>query len=572
MIKVRFLHKRGYFPVKIFFSNFIGWNMFKKVGISLLLVFVSLKGGWAQDIKQYGTEEDRPRLVVGIVVDQMRYDYLPRYWEKFEEGGFKRLIGEGYNFKNHHYNYFPTYTGPGHAAIYTGTTPSVNGIVGNSWYDRSIDRDMYVVSDSTARPVGTEGDAGRMSPANLMSTTVTDELKNADSESKVVAVSLKDRGAVLPAGHLGDAAYWYDGASGTFVTSSWYKDELPDWVRAFNEEGLAKELSTKNWETLRPIEQYTESNPDNTPYEGSFDKEEDPVFPHHLDENRGDSYAIVSTSPFGNTLVKEFARRAMDEEQLGTDNSTDFLSVSFSSTDYVGHTFGPHSIELQDTYMRLDREIADLLNYFDKKVGEGNYLVMLTSDHGAVDVPAELMDKKLPGGYFKSEAVIDLLDRYLNTRYGDGDWIEAYTNQQVYLNHDLIRDKEISLREMQNATADFLLQFEAVSTTNTAYNFQYRHYGEGYQAMFQRGFQHARSGDVFIQLKPGWLDRETVTGTSHGSPYNYDTHVPLLFYGWGVPQGETTNKTVIPQIAPTLSMMLNIGFPNGSPAQALDFN
>ncbi|SHE62134.1 Type I phosphodiesterase / nucleotide pyrophosphatase [Fodinibius roseus] len=543
----------------------------KTIGISLLLFFAALQGGWAQDHNGYGSEEDRPKLVVGIVVDQMRYDYLPRYWDKFEEGGFKRLVGEGYNFRNHHYNYFPTYTGPGHAAIYTGTTPSVNGIVGNSWYDRSIGKDMYVVSDSTARPVGTDGETGKMSPANLMSTTITDELKSADQESKVVAVSTKDRGAVLPAGHLGDGAYWYEGASGNFITSSWYADALPDWVRQFNEEGLAKELSNKIWATLLPIEEYTESNPDNTPYEGSFEKEKKPVFPHNLAENRGDAYGIINSTPFGNTLVKELAKQALEAEKLGADEATDFLSVSFSSTDYVGHKFGPHSVELQDTYLRLDRDLADLLEYLDQKVGEGNYLVMLTSDHGAVDVPAELMDKKLPGGYFNSNGVIEVLERYLDGKYGEGEWVEAYANQQVYLNRELVRSRKHLLKKMQQEIADFLLQFKAVASTNTAYNFRNKYYADGYQAMYQRGFQHNRSGDVYIQLKPGWLDSRSDTGTSHGSPYNYDTHVPLLFYGWGVPRGETTERTVIPQIAPTLSMMLDIGFPTGSPAQVLDF-
>lgn len=540
--------------------------------IAVLVVVHGLSFGQEQSEESATvTQDDKPQLVVGIVVDQMRYDYLPLYWQKFGEGGFKRLIDEGYNFKNHHYNYFPTYTGPGHAAVYTGTTPSVNGIVGNSWYDRSIDGNMYVVSDSTAKPVGTDGGAGKMSPANLMSTTVTDELKTANKNSKVVAVSIKDRGAVLPAGHLGDGAYWYEGTSGNFVTSSWYEDELPDWVQQFNAEGLAKELSNTTWETLLPIEQYTESNPDDTPYEGTFENEERPVFPHKLAENRGDSYAVISSSPFGNTLVKEFAKQVLDAEQLGIDDVTDFLSISFSSTDYVGHKYGPHSIELQDTYLRLDQDLEDLLDYLDHKVGEGNYLVMLTSDHGVVDVPAELMDKKLPGGYFNSSGVMEVLERYLNNQYGEGEWIEAYANQQVYLNRDLISSEGISLQDIQDDVADFLLQFTAVTSTNTSHNLQYKDYGDDYQAMYQRGFQYERSGDVFIQLKPGWLDSSSRTGTSHGSPYNYDTHVPLLFYGWGVPHGATSQKTFIPQIAPTISTMLDIPLPSGSPADVLEF-
>ncbi|WP_138431509.1 alkaline phosphatase PafA [Fodinibius saliphilus] len=543
----------------------------KNISLTLLIILIGVQTGWSQDQDAKNITTDRPKLVVGIVVDQMRYDYLPLYWDKFKNNGFKRLVNKGFSFTNNHFNYVPTYTGPGHAAVYTGTTPSVNGIVGNSWYDRSIDDGMYVVADSTVQPVGTDGDTGQMSPHNLLSTTITDELKSASSESKVVAVSIKDRGAVLPAGHLGDGAYWYDDTNGHFVSSSWYMSELPTWMKEFNERGLARELSNKTWNTLLPIEQYTESNPDDTPYEGTSGDEEKPVFPHELGEYSEDEYWAVKGSPFGNTLIKELAKEAVQHEQLGSDEITDFLAVSFSSTDYVGHQYGPHSIELQDTYLRLDRDLADLLSYLDQKVGEGNYMVFLTSDHGVVDVPAELKDKNLPGGYFDSDTVIDQLSSFLNETYGSGAWVEDYTNQQIYLDRELIATEELSLKQVQDNVADFLLQFEGVKSTNTAYNFQYKSFDHGQQAMYQRGFMYDRSGDVYIQLKSGWLDSNYPTGTSHGSPYNYDTHVPLLFYGWNVPQGSTGRKTVIPQIAPTISTMLNIALPSGSPANVLQF-
>lgn len=540
----------------------------QKVSLTLLIIILAGQSGWSQDTP---SSADSPKLVVGIVVDQMRYDYLPLYWDEFEEGGFKRLVRQGFSFTNNHFNYVPTYTGPGHAAVYTGTTPSINGIVGNSWYDRSIDGSMYVVSDSTVSPVGTKSSAGKMSPANLLSTTVTDELKNASPESKVIGVSIKDRGAILPAGHLGDGAFWYEGKTGNFISSSWYMSELPGWVRKFNQRGLARELSNKTWKTLLPIDQYDESNRDDTPYEGTSGDEKKPVFPHELGNYSEDSYGAVKGSPFGNTLVKELAKSAIKAEKLGADNTTDFLSVSFSSTDYVGHQYGPHSIELQDTYLRLDRDLADLLNFLDKKVGKGNYLVMLTADHGVVDVPAELKDKNLPGGYFDSDRVLEELSQYLKKNYGEADWIESYANQQVYLDRKLVANEGLSLKKLQMDVADFLLQFKGVKSTNTAHNFQYRTYSNGQQAMYQRGFLYKRSGDVYIQLKSGWLDSDYPTGTSHGSPYNYDTHVPLLFYGWKVPQGESSRRTVIPQIAPTISTMLDIALPSGSPADILKF-
>lgn len=545
-------------------------NQLLKIGLLTALLALSVLPVIGQQ-NSTQLDTDKPKLVVGIVVDQMRYDYLPLYWNKFGEGGFKRLVNEGFNFANTHYNYFPTYTGPGHAAIYTGTTPAVNGIVGNAWYARSIDDNMYVVSDSTVMPVGTDEDAGKMSPANLLSTTVTDELKLASPESKVIGISIKDRGAVLQAGHLGNGAYWYESSSGHFISSSWYGDQLPDWVQDFNKEGLAKEFSDRTWETVMPVDQYTESNPDDTPYEGTFGNEERPVFPHNLAENRGEGYGIVASSPFGNTLLNELAKATIKGENLGTGTATDFLAVGFSSTDYIGHQFGPHSMELQDTYLRLDRDLADLLEYLDQEIGEGNYLVMLTSDHGVVDVPQELIDKNLPGGYFDSGAALEGLSDRLKSEFGEADWIESYANQQVYLDRDLIESKGISLKMMQIKAADFLLKFDGVLSTNTAYNFQNRDYNDGQQAMYQRGFQYGRSGDVYIQLKSGWLDSSSRTGTSHGSPYNYDTHVPLLFYGWNVPHGRTNRRTVIPQIAPTISSMLNIDFPSGSPADVLKF-
>jgi len=548
-------------------------HMLKRCLLVVFFLLLSVAGFGQSDSEVPGKlkNDDRPKLVVGIVIDQMRYDYLPLYWDKFQNGGFKRLVGEGYNFSNNHFNYFPTYTGPGHAAIYTGTTPSVNGIVGNAWYDRSIDASMYVVSDSTVSPVGTSGSAGKMSPKNLLSTTVTDELKLASSGSKVLAVSIKDRGAVLPGGHLSDGSFWYEDSTGNFISSSWYGDELPGWLQDFNDSGLARDLSQKTWTTLLDKDRYTESNADDTPYEGTFPGEEQPVFPHKLADYAKDSYWPVKASPFGNTLVKELAKKAIDGESLGDDQTTDFLAVSFSSTDYVGHQFGPHSMELEDTYLRLDRNLADLLSYLDEKVGKGEYLVFLTADHGAVDVPAELKNRGLPGGYFDSDTVVDSLRDYLKKEYGEADWVESYTNQQIYLDRDLVAEKSISLKGMQDKAANFLLKFEGVLSTNTAHNFANKDYTGGQQAMYQRGFQYGRSGDVYIQLKSGWLDSDYPTGTSHGSTYNYDTHVPLLFYGWKVPQGSSSERTVIPQIAPTVSNILNIGFPSGSPAEVLEF-
>lgn len=543
-------------------------NRLKIIFFVVLSFFISLSTFGQNNLSPNPLQfDDRPKLVVGIVVDQMRYEYISRFWPKFGDDGFKRLIRNGYSFTNHHYNYFPTYTGPGHAAIYTGTTPSVNGIVGNSWYERRDKSGMYVVSDTAMATIGGEGNLGKMSPANLLSTTVTDELKQAIPQSKVIAVSIKDRGAVLPAGHLGDGAFWYDDRTGYFITSTWYGNELPGWVQSFNERKLSQKYSLQVWKPVLDIDAYTTSNKDNSPYEGTYSGSETPTFPHPMDS----SLTRIKTSPFGNTLVNELAKAAVGGENLGNDPATDFLAISFSSTDYVGHRFGPNSIEVADTYLRLDRDLGDLFSYLDKKVGAGNYMVFLTSDHGVVDVPVSLNKRGLPGGLFDSDAAIDSLQAYLNERYGKGNWVEAYRNQQVYLDRDLIESEDESLVEIQKAAARFLLQFKGVASTNTAHNLETESYSDGLQAMYQRGHYPKRSGDVYIQLAPGWLDTGSSVGTSHGSPYSYDTHVPLIFYGWNIPHGESSRKTFIPQIAPTISNMLQIEFPNGSENRVLEF-
>ena len=543
------------------------------VRLLLLLILTSftLDAVHAQETEKKFDPEEQPKLIVGIVVDQMKYDYLTRYWEHFTDEGFKRMVNGGYNFANHHFNYFPTYTGPGHAAIYTGATPSVNGIIGNSWFDRDINRNLYVVEDTTVSSVGGTGEVGQMSPKNLLSSTFSDELKKVSSASQVIGLSLKDRGAVLPAGHMGDLALWYDDSRGNFISSTWYRQELPEWVTQFNDKGDARKYSNQTWNLLLPINRYVNSNPDDSPYEGTYQWEEKPVFPHEMGKAQGESYWTVKNSPFGNTLLKDLAKSAIDNEKLGQDDTTDILTVSFSSTDYIGHQYGPHSVEIEDTYIRLDRDLADLFSTLDEKVGKGNYMIFLTSDHGVVDVPAQLEETGQPGGYFDSNRATQALLNYLYDKYGRENWIRALANQQVYLDRELVEEKQIDLEDMQEDIANFLLQFEGVLSTNTAANFKTEEYREGLQGMYQRGFQSQRSGDVYIQLKPGWLIRPSRTGTSHGSPYNYDTHVPMLMYGWGIPQGVTFKKTVVTQLAPALSGLLQIPLPSGSDANPLIF-
>jgi predicted AlkP superfamily pyrophosphatase or phosphodiesterase len=386
------------------------------ISIHFLVMMCSFQTGFAQEKPASGA---RPKLIVGIVVDQMRYDYLTRYWDKYGNDGFKKLVTEGANCINTHFNYIPTYTGPGHASIYTGTTPSVHGIISNSWHDRKYGRNVYVTEDSTVTGVG-GGTAGRMSPKFMMVTSVADELRLASNmRSKVIGISLKDRGAILPAGHSANGAYWYEGTTGNWITSTFYMPALPKWVADFNALQRPATMLKTPWTTLLPIEHYTESTADSTAYEEPFAGETAPVFPH-LTVASPPNFELIRRSPYGNTLTSEFALAALKGENLGKDAFTDLLAVSFSSTDYVGHQFGTFAIETEDTYLRLDRDLASFIKEIENWCGKENVLFFLTADHGAVPNPRFLLDRRIPAGHFNSATLKDTLEKYLSVRFGNG--------------------------------------------------------------------------------------------------------------------------------------------------------
>lgn len=514
-----------------------------------------------------------PKLVVGIVVDQMRYDYINKYWDKYDEGGFKKLVNQGTFCKNVNFNYVPTYTAPGHASIYSGTTPSFNGIVANDWYNREINRNFYCVEDTSVNTVGSDSKAGKISPKNLLTTTVTDELKLQNrEESKVFGISLKDRGAVLPAGHLPNGAFWYDSKTGNFITSTFYTNALPTWVSDFNTKKLPAAYMSKDWTTLYPIEQYKESAADNNEFEGMFKGETKPVFPHKLTHfiKQEEGLGIIRSTPFGNSLIKDLAIQLVKSENLGKSYRSDFLAISFSSTDYVGHMYGPQSIEVQDTYLRLDKDIEELLNFLETQVGKDNLLVFLTADHAAAQAPSFAQKSNIPGGYVDDKFLKDTLNKFLKNKFGF-DLVTDFTNQQVYLNHTIILKNNIRLRDVQQVAADFFNRFNYVENSLPAYSLNDCYYTSGIPLLIQNGYHTKRSGDVMVNYLPGWMEYHK-TGTTHGSPYNYDTHVPLIWYGWKIKQAELLDAISITDIAPTLSVFLGVPFPNattGKPIQGL---
>ncbi len=515
----------------------------------------------------------KPKLVVGIVVDQMRFDYIFRYWDKFGNDGFKRLVNEGYFFKNTNFNFVPTYTAPGHAAIYTGTTPAVNGIIANEWYDKKTGENKYCVTDNKVSGVGTSASEGKRSPANMLTTSICDELRlSSNMKSKVIGIALKDRSAILPSGHTANAAYWYDGSVGSFISSTYYMNELPAWVIDFNKKELAKKYLSQPWNTLLPIEQYSESLPDDNKYETLAKGETKPVFPHNLPElmNKNGGLNLIRNTPFGNSLTKDFAIETIIHENLGKSDATDFLAISFSSPDYIGHSYGPNSVEQEDDYLRLDKDLAELLKFIDTHIGINNALIFLTADHAAPEVPAYLSDLKIPSGYVNEKKMIDSLKKYFIKNYSDS-LILSYSNQQLFLNHQVIESKNLSLPLLLDHIDSYLQTIPEVSEVLTSQVLNNTQFTEGIRYLMQKGFNTKRSGDVFVNYLPGYINHPAATGTTHGSPYSYDTHVPLLFCGWGVKHGSSVNQIYITDIAPTLSMMLNIPFPNGCTGKPILF-
>mgnify|MGYP001816026868 CR=1 FL=1 len=507
-----------------------------------------------------------PKLVVGIVVDQMRYDYLTRFWNHYEDDGFKRLVNDGFNCKNNHFNYAPTSTGPGHTSVYTGTTPSTHGVIGNNWYDKETDQDVYCASDDTFNSVGTTTDAGKMSPHRMIVTTVTDQLRlHTQMRGKTIAIALKDRGAVLPGGHTANAAYWFYGMDeGNWITSTFYMNELPEWVIDFNGSNAAEKYKMP-WNTLKDINTYLESGLDNNKYEGLFPGQTTPTFPHDLPSlwNSNNKYELIKGTPYGNSITTDFAIAALDGEKLGVDAITDFLAVSFSSTDYVGHKYGVNSKEIQDTYVRLDRDLARLFKALDKKVGENEYTAFLTADHAAIHVPAYLKDQKIPAGYMETGNLMKKLQEFLKYKYGTTDLIKNISNYQLFLDHGVINNLDMELGDVQEEIARELLNYKDIDRVYTAKQMWQNEYTEGIPYILQNGYNQKLSGDILMVLKPGTISYSG-TGSTHGSPQIYDTHVPLLFYGRGVRKGSTTARTEIPDIAPTISTLLGIAFPSGA--------
>jgi predicted AlkP superfamily pyrophosphatase or phosphodiesterase len=495
----------------------------------------------------------------------MRFDYIYRFWDKLDENGIKKMIERGTYCRNTSFNYLFSQEGVGHATIVTGTAPSNHGIVASEWYLDLQDITVGNTADNRQKTIGGSTDAGKHSPLNLMSTTFTDELRLSNNfKSKVISVSLDAVPAVLSGGHTANYAFWFDHATGNFITSSYYTDSLPVWVNSFNSKKLPEIYMKQEWSTLFPVDGYTESLPDKNKYEEGFNGQV--TFPYNLQTLSGSTkkkqdYGIIAKTPFGNSLLKDFALTAISEEGLGDDFWTDVLIISFTSLEYIGNLFGPNSAEVEDAIIRLDREIAHLLEFIDHYVGKQSTLVFFTADHGVAQIPEYLSDMKIPVGYFNYNGAILLLKSALNNIYGKGDWVKAYHSQQIYLNRTLIEDSRLSFEDFQNYVAQFMLQFSGVANTVTAATLQTNNFTSGIFQKIQNSYNQKNSGDVIVNLKPGWVEKTAGT-TNHSSSYAYDTRVPLIWYGWKVNRASISRPVDITDIAPTIASFLNITYPN----------
>lgn len=506
----------------------------------------------------------RPKLVVGIVVDQMRWDYLYRFYDRYSESGFKRLLNQGFSCENTMINHLPSETAVGHSTIYTGTVPAIHGITGNDWTDRLTGKTIYCTQDDQVEGVGGTGEVGQMSPRNLLASTITDELRLATNfRSKVVGVSLKDRASILPAGHNPTAAYWFDDATGSFITSTYYMAQLPAWVAAFNAAKNPEKMLANGWNTLYPIGTYIQSTADDVTWEGKFRGEAKTTFPHDLAAIYKTNRGAIRTTPFGNTLTLDFAKRAVEAYDMGGGTETDFLAINCASTDYVGHMYGPNSIEEEDTFLRLDKDLGSLFDLLDRKLGKGTWTVFLTADHGASHTLGFNKDAKMPSGGFSGTGIVRVTNQYLKAKFGADSLARSIGSYTMDFNYSRVEKAKLDFSDVKKAAVAYLKTLPGIYSAVDLEEAGTAPIPKWLREITVNSYNYKRSGDIQIFNEPGWFGGG-VTGTSHGTWAAFDMRIPLVFMGWGIKHGTTNRQVTMSDIAPTVAAFLHIQVGNGS--------
>ena len=540
--------------------------------LSVFVLIISLQSS-AQKTKSGSLNNgiDRPKLVVGIVVDQMRWDYLYRYYDRYGDGGFKRLIKKGFSFDNTMIPYLPTVTAAGHTCLYTGSVPAVHGMVGNDWFDLETNTTMYCARDWSVKSVGSSSDEGKMSPKNMLVTTIGDELRLATNfKSRVYGIALKDRGGIMPAGHKANAAYWFDDSTGNWISSTYYMNALPAWGQHFNDEKRPDAFFAKGWSLLYDPSVYDQSTADDKPYERGLPDETTKTFPHAFTSHGGKNYFSVRTSPFGNSFTLDFAKEMIQNEKIGMSGQTDMLCISLSSTDYVVHRFGPQSIEAEDVYLRLDRDLEDFFNMLDETIGKDEYVLFLSADHGAPQAPGFMKEEGMPGGFVAGSALKKEMNEILFAKFKVKELIRNYYEFQFYLDKPKIELAGLDKEKVSDWLVNALMQRPEIIKA-----FDYSHFDQlllpdMIKQRLANGYYPKRSGDVQFILKPQYTEgTDAATGTEHGAWYPYDSHIPLIFYGWGIKPGHTHRETYMTDVAPTIAAMLHIQMPSGCVGKVL---
>jgi arylsulfatase A-like enzyme len=562
--------------------------------VSVVIVSLLVSVSFAQRRTQPLVQK-RPRLVLLIVVDQFRYDYLERFGDLFGPNGFRRLMRDGASWTQSNYDHMPTYTAPGHGTMMTGAYPAESGIIGNEWLERSTGKRVTSVTDESVKLLGGALNDPGASPARLMASTVGDELRLATSDrAKVIGISVKDRSAILPAGRHANAAYWFSITSGTMVSSTYYFNQLPNWVTAFNATKPADKYFGAKWERLLPEDEYVKhAGPDNPSWE-IVDKAwgDTNSFPHMITggaTSPGRNFYIgLDYSPFTNDILVSFAQQAIVNEQLGQDDDTDVLTVSFSANDYVGHRFGPYSQEVMDTALRTDRNVATLLDFVDARVGLANTLIAFTADHGVSPIPEQAAALGLGGGRIKFADVMGTIQAAISARYNpqkkspdpSADYLlklieggtpkEWFINSNIYFNYDALKRDGVNVEEFSTVVVAAALSvpgiarcFSRVQLLRGATSIT-----DPIERRVLHGFYPARSGDAVLVAEPYKYLAEAITAT-HGSAYSYDTHVPTIIMGNGVNAGRYLEPATPADIAPTLSALLRITAPSNSTGRVL---